>query len=274
MEIIPTKNGTHIVNFGEINLPLTLDCGQAFRWEETEKGIFRGVAYGKETLVSQTEDGLFFRNTSAEDAEKIWSDYFDLSTDHEKITERLCKDPYIKEAYGRYGTLRILRQEPWEALCSFIISSCNNIPRIKGIIKRLSEKYGEKTGECFSFPSAQTLAVKSEEDLSFLKAGYRVPYILDAARRVAEGETNLEEIRKMSENEARNELMKIRGVGKKVADCTMLFSLGFTDVYPVDRHIDRATKLYYPDGLPDCFKPHSGLAQQYIFSRMLEEKNL
>lgn len=273
MDIIQTKKGTEIVDFGEINLPLTLDCGQAFRWEETEKGIFRGVAFGKETLVSKTENGLLFIDTPKNDAEIIWSHYFDLHTDHKEILKRLTEDPYIKESYNKYGTLRILRQEPWEALCSFIISSCNNIPRIKGIIKRLSEKYGEKTGNSYSFPDAGNLALKSEDDLAFLKAGYRVPYILDAARKVAEGEINFENIRKMNETDARNELMKIRGVGKKVADCTMLFSLDFTNIYPVDRHIDRATKAYYPEGLPSCFVPHSGLAQQYIFTRMLEEKS-
>ncbi len=266
MEIIRDKNSTYVTGFGSLNLPLTLDCGQAFRWEETEKGIFTGVAFGKETKVCKKEDGLLFINTSEEDVKEIWIKYFDLETDHEEIIQRLSQDEIIKTAHEKYGTIHILNQEPWEALCSFIISSCNNIPRIKGIIKRLSECFGEKTGEGFSFPSAKSIAVKGEEDLSFLRAGYRVPYILDAAKKVAEGEIDFNRIRKLSEEDARSELMKIKGVGKKVADCTLLFSLGFTDVYPVDRHIKRATEEYYPDGLPSCFSPYSGLAQQYIFS--------
>lgn len=269
MELISRKNGTEAVNFGEINLPLTLDCGQAFRWEPAGENIFRGVAYSKEIKVTPTENGILFIGASEEDIYEIWQHYFDLDTDHKMILERLSADTYIKQAYEKYGTIRILNQEPWETLCSFIISSCNNIPRIKGIIKKLSEVFGEKTGECFSFPSAECLAVKEPDELSFLRAGYRVPYILDAAKRVAEGETDLEAIKHMPENEARKELMKIKGVGKKVADCTMLFSLGFTDVYPVDRHIERATREYYPHGIPDFFHPHSGLAQQYIFSRMI-----
>ena len=269
MELISTKNGTKVVDFGTINLGLTLDCGQAFRWEKADNDLFCGVAYGKELLIKEEKDGLLFVNTPKEDIEKIWADYFDLTTDHDKIMKRLCGDKFIFEAYSRFGGIRILNQEPWETLCSFIISSCNNIPRIKSIIKRLSEAYGEKTGNSYSFPSAKVIATKNEEELAFLRAGYRVPYILDAARKVADGEISLENIRKMSENDARKELMKIKGVGKKVADCTLLFSLGFTDCYPVDRHIDRATKEFYPDGLPSFFTPNSGLAQQYIFSYML-----
>lgn len=270
MEIIRHKNSTEVVDFGSLNLPLTLDCGQAFRWEDTEKDVFLGVAYGKETKVQRTENGLLFIDTPEEDVKETWIKYFDLDTDHEKIISRLSNDPIIKNAWEKYGTIHILNQEPWETLCSFIISSCNNIPRIKGIIKRLSERFGESTGNSFSFPSAEILAVKSEEDLAFLRAGYRVPYILDAAKKVANGEIDFEKIRTNSYGEARKELMKIKGVGKKVADCSLLFSLGFTDVYPIDRHIARATAEYYPDGLPNCFSPHSGLAQQYIFASRID----
>lgn len=269
MELIKRNNGTEIADFGEINLPLTLDCGQAFRWEAENEDTFSGVAYEKQVRVKRTKDGILFLDTCEDEVKEIWIKYFDLDTDHKKILTKLCEDPIIKKAYEKFGSIHILNQEPWEALCSFIISSCNNIPRIKGIIKRLSEKLGEPAGDSFSFPSAKALAVKSEEDLAFLRAGYRAPYILDAARKVAEGEIDFEKIRLMSEEEAGKELMKIRGVGKKVADCTMLFSLGFTDVYPVDRHILRATSEYYPEGLPRCFSPYSGLAQQYIFSERI-----
>lgn len=272
MELLHHKNGTEVLNPDNINLALTLDCGQAFRWLETEKDVFTGVAYKRQTRVKKTENGILFIDTPEDEVREIWIKYFDLNTDHNEIITRLSGDKHIKSAYEKYGTIHILNQEPWEALCSFIISACNNIPRIKGIIKRLSEKYGDAAGDGFSFPSAKTLATKSEDELSFLRAGYRVPYILDAAKRVAEGETDFDSIRLMTEEEARKELMKIKGVGKKVADCTMLFSLGFTDVYPVDRHIERATREYYPDGLPSFFTPHSGLAQQYIFSSMIDKE--
>lgn len=272
MELIKHKNGTEAIVEGGINLPLTLDCGQAFRWSAANNGSFTAVVRKKEITVSPTENGILFHNTSEDEINEIWADYFDLRRDHTEILKRLTKDPYVKSAVERYGTIRILNQEPWETLCSFIISSCNNIPRIKGIIKKMSEGFGEKTGNGYAFPDPEVLAEKTEEELSFLKAGYRAPYILDAARRVASGETDLEKIRNMPEDEARKELMKIKGVGKKVADCTMLFSLGFTDVYPVDRHIERATKEYYPNGVPDFFSPDRGLAQQYIFSRMIERQ--
>ena len=274
MKIKTLPEGILVSDFGEINLPLTLDCGQAFRWEKRDDGSFFGVAYGKEAVIREEENGLLFVGSSEEDVRSIWVNYFDLEKDHEKIRGILSEDPFIKSAYDKFGMIRILNQDPWETLCSFIISSCNNIPRIKGIIKRLSEKYGEKTGEGYSFPEAQLLAEKTEDELAFLKAGYRVPYILDAAGKVASGEIDLENIRLMSEDEARRELMKIRGVGKKVADCTLLFSLGFTDCYPVDRHIERATAEFYPDGLPPFFSPYSGIAQQYIFSYMLDRKNI
>lgn len=270
MELIRHKNGTEAVNFGDINLPLTLDCGQAFRWEKTGENIFSGVAYSKEVKVSSTENGLLFIGADEDDINEIWQNYFNLGKDHGKILERLSADEFIRSAYDKYGTIRILNQEPWETLCSFIISSCNNIPRIKGIIKKLSEAYGKSTGECHAFPEAEILASKTVDELAFLKAGYRVPYIIDAAKKVAGGEISFDLIKTMSEEDARKELMKIKGVGKKVADCTMLFSLGFTDVYPVDRHIERATKQYYPDGIPEFFHPDSGLAQQYIFSRMIQ----
>ncbi len=271
MEIIPSEHGTQICFSDEINLPLTLDCGQAFRWEKREDDTFYGIAFSKEATVKRTPDGLLFIGSSEEDV-KIWADYFDLNTDHNEIRNRLSRDPFLKEAIEKYGSVRILNQEPWETLCSFIISSCNNIPRIKGIIKRLSEGFGEKLKNGYAFPDAKVIASKTEEELSFLKAGYRVPFILDAARKVSEGEIDLSKIRCMSENDARNELMKIKGVGKKVADCTLLFSLGFTDCYPVDRHIMRATEQFYPDGIPDFFTPNKGLAQQYIFSYMLDNK--
>ena len=265
MELFEGKTGTEAVNFGEINLPLTLDCGQAFRWEKEDGEIFRAVAFGKETAVKRTENGLLFIDTPKEDVERIWADYFDLKTDHKEILTRLSQDSFLDESIRSFGTLHILNQDPFETLISFIISSCNNIPRIKGIIKKLCEGFGEKTKTSYTFPSPKVLATKTEEELSFLKAGYRVPYILDASRRVAEGETDLEAIRNETSENARKELMKIKGVGKKVADCTMLFSLGFRDTYPVDRHIERATKELYPDGLPSFFTPDSGLAQQYIF---------
>lgn len=270
MELIKENNNTRLCGHTPFNVGLTLDCGQAFRWEETGENIYRGVAFGRELTIKDETEGLLFLGTPEDEIKEIWARYFDIDRDHNEIMKRLSRDPFISEAYSRFGGIHILNQEPWETLCSFIISACNNIPRIKGIVNRLSEALGESVGESFSFPDAKTLAVLKEDDLAFLRAGYRVPYILDAARKVAEGEIDFTAIRKMAEEDARRELMKIKGVGRKVADCTLLFSLGFSDCYPIDRHIERATKEIYPGGIPEFFSPHKGLAQQYIFTTRIK----
>lgn len=270
MELIKENNNTRLCGHTPFNVGLTLDCGQAFRWEEAGENTYKGIAFKRELIIRDDGDSLLFLNINEDEIKEIWADYFDLNSDHTGIMKRLSEDKFISETFCRFGGIHILRQEPWETLCSFIISACNNIPRIKGIVNRFSEALGERAGDGFSFPDAKTVAVLSEDDLSFLKAGYRVPYILDAARRVAEGEIDFDAIRSMSEQDARKELMKIKGVGRKVADCTLLFSLGFTDCYPVDRHIERATKELYPEGIPAFFSPHRGLAQQYIFTSRIK----
>ena len=265
MELFSIKNDVLLQDFGKINLSLTLDCGQAFRWSKTASGRYSGIAAGKETEVGEVDGGIMFYNTSEEDVRSVWLDYFDTARDYESILTALSQDPHMAEAVKEYGTIRILNQQPWETLCSFIISACNNIPRIKGIVTRLCEGLGDRLENGYSFPSAEKLACLTPDDLAFLRAGYRAPYIIDAAKKVASGECDLDALRKLEPAAAEKELMKISGVGKKVADCTMLFGLGFSDTYPVDRHIARANAEYYPDGLPECFNGYRGLAQQYIF---------
>lgn len=266
MQVIQNAGTVEVKDFGEIDLTLTLNCGQAFRWNEIAPGLYRGVVRGCPACVSHSGGSLYFTGVSLENVLQIFVPYFDLEHDYAPVLCCLCSDDHIRSAYTRCGTLRILRQESWEAFCTFIVTQCNNIPRIKGIIDKLCCGFGRDLGEgLWSFPDAQTIAALSEDDLAVLHAGYRVPYILDAARRVAGGETDLDAISRMSEADARAELMKVNGVGKKVADCTLLFGLGFRDVFPVDRHIRRAVDELYPDGLPECFAGHRGLAQQYLF---------
>lgn len=265
MDITSLSDGKILVSNADINLPVTLDCGQAFRWEKLTDGSFSGTAMGKTINILQTTEGLIFSGTNKDDITNIWFNYFDFANDYKQIIKNICEDKIVKTAYEHYGTIRILNQDPWETVCSFIISACNNIPRIKGIIRKLCDKYGNDTENGKNFPDAKTLAVLSPDDLSYLHAGYRVPYILDAAIKTASEEIDFNKIRSMPEKEARSELMKIKGVGRKVADCTMLFSLGFKDVWPVDVHIKRAQEKYYPEGLPQFFHPYSGIAQQYVF---------
>lgn len=265
VKIIEKNSYIEVSGFGEINLSLTLDCGQAFRWKE-ENGLWRGTAYGKSVSIKQEENLLLFYSSSIDDVKNIWIKYFDLKRDYQSVLKSFSEDERVFEAVKKSGTVRILNQEPWEALCSFIISQCNNIPRIKNIINALCVNFGEELPDgSFTFPSPEVIASKTEEDLSVLRAGYRAPYLLAAARAVASGETDLKKLICSPLNEARKGLMSIRGVGRKVADCTLLFSMGFSEVFPVDRHIDRAIKELYPEGLPKCFDPFPGLAQQYIF---------
>ena len=254
-----------ITDIGDINLDITLDCGQAFRWKQNPDKSWTGVVKGIETTICKTENGLRFYGITAQQFTDIFYNYFDFGKDYNKILTQLSHDKVLKKAIDDYGTIRILNQEPWEALCSFIISACNNIPRIKGIIERLCENFGEKTGNYFSFPSPEKIASLEVNDLDVIRAGYRSPYLISAAKMICNNEINLEDLKNQSIETCEKELMKITGVGKKVADCTILFGLGHIDAFPVDRHIKRICDELYPDGLPDCINGYGGIAQQYMF---------
>lgn len=190
------------------NLGLSLDCGQAFRWREAE-GKWRGTAFGKTVEIEQTDGKLIFCGCGKNDFENIWKRYFDLERDYEKIVSSY-DDEYLQRAVGEYKGIRILRQEPWEALCSFIISQNNNIPRIKGIISRLCESFGESTGQDFAFPTAEKLAGLTAEDLAPLRAGFRAKYIIDAAQKVSDGTVDFKKIEENPIELGRTELQKSR----------------------------------------------------------------
>ena len=248
------------------NLRETLDCGQAFRWTENEDGSWQGVAFGKYLRLSADDEKIIFHDTTEKDFLDIWKNYFDLDRNYGEIITAISENQVLKTASGFAGGIRILRQDPWEALCSFIISQNNNIPRIKGIVERLCKAFGEKIAEgLYSFPSAERVADLSLEDLAPLRSGFRAKYILDAARKVASGEVDLNAIRTEQTDLARNELMKIYGVGEKVADCTLLFGLSHIDAFPKDVWIKRAMVKLFDGELPLCALPYAGIAQQYIF---------
>ena len=245
------------------SLPLCLDCGQAFRWEQ-QNNTFCGVAFGKYLKIEETDSELIFYNTDKADFEKIWKPYFDLDTDYRQIVSTYDEENLVK-AVTEYSGIRILRQEPWEALCSFIISQNNNIPRIKGIVSRLCEKFGENIGGGFTFPSAESLAYLTPEDLSPLRAGFRAKYIIDAARKVTDGTVDFQKIDESPIEFGREELIKIKGVGAKVAECTPLYGFHKLSAFPVDVWVKRIMAEMYPNGLPDCMKGTEGIAQQYLF---------
>lgn len=244
---------------------LTVDCGQSFRWEKKREGLWSGVVKGRIIEIEEKEDEIILKNVSENEFQSFFLKYFDLERDYEKIIEGF-DDESLKKACKEYYGIRIMRQEPWETVCSFIISQNNNIPRIKGIISRLCSSFGEKIDEDnYSFPSYDVISRLSEEELAPIRAGFRNKYILDAARKFASGEIKAEEIEKMPIEEARLELMKIKGVGKKVAECALLYGFGRVEAFPVDVWVNRIVSELYPEGLPECMKGNEGIAQQYLF---------
>lgn len=248
------------------DLALTLDCGQAFRWVQTGDDEWHGVAFSKPLTLKKTERGIEFIGTNKEDFENIWIPYFDLERDYSSLCRRFMADRYLAEAVDTCYGIRLLRQEPWEAICSFIISQNNNIPRIKGIIDRLCRLLGEPLGnDDYSFPSAQKIAEAGVEALAPIRAGFRAKYIIDAAEKVANGEIDIEKIYALTIDEGRDELIKIKGVGEKVAQCSLLYGFGKIDAFPVDVWVKRIMSELYPDGLPECTNGVRGIAQQYLF---------
>lgn len=249
----------------DLDLAQTLDCGQAFRWEQQKDGSFRGGALHKPLRLSLNENTLTLHDTPEEDL-AFWMDYLDLATDYGSLKASFAQNEILAKAVEFAPGLRILKQDKWEALCSFIISQNNNIKRIKGIIQRLCQNFGEDMGGGYhSFPSAQRLAQQTVEDLAELKAGFRARYILDAAQKISGGEVDLEEIARLPLEEARKALMQITGVGVKVADCALLFGFYRVESYPVDVWIKRVNQHMFPQGLPPYVLPYAGIAQQYLF---------
>jgi len=266
LKIKEQENDIILENIECFDVELSLFCGQAFRWEKNEDGSFTGTVRGKVLNISQNGSSVILKNTTKEDFQNIWLDYFDLERDYADICKRFEDDIYLKKARDEYYGIRVLNQEPWEALCSFIISQNNNIPRISGIIKRLCESFGEKIDENnYSFPSYERLKNVSTEDLGVLRAGFRAKYIADAVQKLNSEEISLEEIKEMPIEQARQELMKIKGVGAKVAECTLLYGFGRKEAFPVDVWVKRIMAELYPDGLPLCIKDVEGIAQQYLF---------
>lgn len=242
----------------------TFLCGQCFRWAEAEDGSFSGIASGRYIRLSQEGNSVTLHGVSEQDI-PFWQEYFDLTTDYSEMIARLSADETLSLACKSSGGIRILRQEPFETLISFIISQNNNIPRISGIIGRLCESFGEKIEGGYSFPTAEKLRGITPEQLAPLRAGFRARYICDAVEKVNSGEVDFAEIQRLPLGEAREKLKLIIGVGDKVADCVLLFGFAKYDAFPRDVWVKRLMARFYPDGLPECTKGVEGIAQQYLF---------
>ena len=260
------------------------DCGQCFRFEPVtspaHRADFEGVAYGRWIRVGQdAPDEITLYNVTAEDFERIWRRYFALDADYGAIRRDIAAR-FGAASHGcegvmtramEYGAgIRVLRQEPWETVCSFIISQNNNIPRIKKIIAALSEAYGARIetplGTRYAFPTASALAEAGTDAIFALRTGFRAKYLYDAAVRVSTGAFDCEAVSSASAEDAMARLMEIKGIGPKVASCAMLFGFDKTEAFPVDVWMKRVLAKYYPCGLDvAALGQYAGIAQQYLF---------
>ena len=257
------RNNDIIVSEKDLDLAETLDCGQAFRWKKIPSDYqqtFTGRFLNDSLTVSQVSEGQFiFHDTTEEDFIGKWRGYFDFDTDYSELKRQFSEDETLSKACGFCGGIRLLRQDSWECLISFIISQNNNIPRIKGIIDRLCENYEGR------FPDACDLSAEDPDSLAYLRSGFRAKYLCDAAQKVNSGECDLSAVAGMPIDEARAALKSIKGVGPKVAECVLLFGMHRTEAFPVDVWIKRVLAEYYPEGFPEFAAENAGIAQQYLF---------
>lgn len=268
----------------DYDLAATLTSGQVFRWELQDR-CWTGVI-GKRWLRLSSERGSITAETAEPVADWNWlRDYLQTDLDLGAVLETFPDDEPMRAAVDSCRGLRLLRQEPWECLASFILSSTKQIVQIRQIVALLCEQFGEpipgRPGgpPARAFPSAERLSRASESGLRACKMGFRAPYLLATARRVAAGEVDIERLRGLTLEAARGELMKLPGVGRKIADCVLLFAHGFPSAFPVDVWVVKALQgLYFPKRRVKAarlrrfsethFGPNAGYAQQYLFHYM------
>gem|GEM_PF-20804 len=268
----------------DYDLGLTLTSGQAFRWRFSQ-GWWQGVIGHRWVQVRQQATGLEAHTAVPVDDWTWLEDYLQVRVNLQAVLATFPNDPELQAAVAANRGLRLLRQEPWECLASFIISSTKQITQIQQIVAALCARFGEPVivppghEPAFAFPSAERLAGLSEPDLRACKMGFRAPYLLAAARAVSRGEVALARLGDQPVEEARAALMRLPGVGEKIANCVLLFAYGFQEAFPVDVWVRRALRQMYfprrqptPDQLAQFtrthFGPFAGYAQQYLFCYM------
>lgn len=262
----------------DFNIGKIADSGQCFRWEKPDlnKNSCRIIAADKCLYLTLTDrqEGFYELDCSPEEYDSFWHNYFDLDEDYRSIRKRIdpSSDPFLFQAAEEEQGIRILRQDPWEMLISFIISQNRNIPAIKRSIEMISELCGERKADrrgeiYYAFPDASALAALSDEQLKACRLGYRCKYVQAAARAVEDGELCLNELAALDEDDAMAVLTGLFGVGVKVASCVSLFGLHHLDAFPVDVWMKRILADHYPDGYPyEEYSPYNGICQQYMFA--------
>src|SRR5581483_9025986 len=267
--ILPVRN---------YDLAATLDSGQVFRWRQMENSWI-GVCGNNFVCLTQIENGIRAEIPLPQENWNWLKEFLQTEIDLQKILKTFPDDEPMRRAVAACHGLRILRQDPWECLASFILSSTKQIVQIRQIVSNLCECFGNELiapknySPIFSFPAAEKIASLTETQLRNCKMGFRAPNLLATAQKIADGTFDLERIRQMNYADAQNELMKLRGVGKKIADCVLLFAYGFDSAFPVDVWVERALQqLYFPRRrvsekklrhfATTHFGPHAGYAQQ------------
>ena len=247
------------------------DSGQCFRMREEKDGNYSIIAQGQYLLAGQQGDEIVF-HCSEEEYDATWCDYFDLKGDYKKYIDSISEeDTYLINAAGFGSGIRILKQDVWEMIITFIISQQNNIKRIRKCIDTICEKYGEErineSGiRFYAFPTPEALAEVSEEEFKACNLGYRSKYLVKTVGMIASGEFRINDLDKLPYKEAKQELMKLTGIGSKVADCICLFALHMLDAFPIDTHILKVLEEEYPQGFPfELYQGYAGVLQQYIF---------
>jgi len=281
------KDGKVVLNVKDFCIEQILECGQCFRYERIDKKKYIVIANNKILIVQQVDNKLELY-CSEKEYKDIWRTYFDLERDYSSIKKKLSDmDEYLKEAIEDKSGVRLLRQEPWEVLFSFIISQNKNIGHIKILVEEISKTYGTYIGnyngkDYYSFPNVDQLVNVTEDELRELKVGFRAPYLLDAIKKVSSKEVDLKIIESMTYEEGLKSLTQIKGVGKKVADCTLLFGYGKYEVFPTDVWVKRVMEYYYfkeekkireiDEFAKEYFGGLAGFAQQYLFYHARDKK--
>lgn len=280
MKIDIIDDEIYIRDLKAFNLKAILECGQAFRWNKNDDGEYTGIVCGMVLKARQVDDTLVFRSSGGIESILFWVDYFDIERDYLQLERELKKDKNILPAINFSSGNRILKQDPWECLISFIISSNNRISMIKTVIENLSSRFGSpiifEDETYYSFPDYKTLSNISIEELAQCKCGYRAEYIKTTADMVSAMENNLEDLKNKTTQDAFCELTKFRGVGPKVANCVLLFSLQKYDAFPIDTWVKRIMEHLYFQGEKTPIKEiektawreyedKAGFAQQYLF---------
>ena len=253
------------------NIAQICESGQCFRMQQIAADTYSVIAGDRYLEIRQQGQQVFFE-CSKQEFEEFWKQYFDLDTDYGALISGIDpEDAYLVQAAAQGEGIRILKQDLWEMIISFLISQQNNIVRIRRCIQNICEKYGEKKLTAdgtvyYAFPTPQVLAQATEEELFACNLGYRSKYVLRTAQDAAEGRINIEEIQNLPYALAREELLKLYGVGVKVADCICLFGLHRLEAFPIDTHIRQALDAHYAQGFPfERYEGLQGAIQQYIF---------